>query len=114
MRQQPLAQGPCPLSSHPVCSLGVALAQTFTRTRQGKPSCQQALPFGASGSQRKLCGVWRGLQLFAVALAFSAPKWAWGAVTLSGIADGWSHLVPAVCDMTVLGAMLFIIAVVLS
>lgn len=51
------------------------------------PSCQQVLPFGASGSQRKLPG---GAvpQLFAAALVFSAPKQARGAVTSSEIADG--------------------------
>lgn len=79
--------------------------------RRTGPSCQQAPSFGASGSQRKLpgCG---GLQLFAAALVFSAPKG--GAVTFSETADGWSHLIPAICGMTVLGAMLFIIAVLLS
>ena len=81
--------------------------------RRTGPSCKQALPFGASGSQRKLPAGSGGLQLFAAALVFSAPKWAWGAVT-SVIADGWSHLIPAICGMTVLGAMLFIIAVLLS
>lgn len=102
------------LYSYPGSRLGVTLMQSFTYTCKDRPNCQQALPFGASGSQRKLRGGWRGLQLFAVALAFSAPKRAWGAVTLSEIADGWSHLILAICGMTVLGAMLFIIAVVLN
>lgn len=79
--------------------------------RRTGPSCQQALPFGASGSQRKLPGG-GGLLRFAAALVFSAPKG--GAVTSSETADGWSHLIPAICGMTVLGAMLFIIAVLLS
>jgi len=42
------------------------------------------------------------------------PKVGVGAVSFSEIADGWPHLVPAICGMTVLGAMLFIIAVLLS
>lgn len=51
--------------------------------------------------------------LYSSALVFSAPKG--GAVTFSETADGWSHLIPAICGMTaVLGAMLFIIAVLLS
>lgn len=45
------------------------------------------------------------IQLFAAALVFSAPKQVCGAVT-SEIADGWSHHIPAICGMTVLGAML--------
>lgn len=119
VRQQLLAQGRCssrmPLSSHPGSDLGVMVTRSFTHAcKRDRPSCQQALPFGASGSQRKLPGGWGGLQLFAAALVFSAPKRVWGAVTFSEIADGWSHLVPAICGMAVLGAMFFIIAVLLS
>lgn len=119
VRQQLLAKGHSLsrilLSSHPGSGLGVTLTWSFTHVcKKDRPSCQQALPFGASGSQRKLPRGWGGLQLFAAALLFSAPKWAGGAVTFSEITDGWSHLIPAFCGMTVLGAMLFIIAVLLS
>lgn len=43
----------------------------------------------------------------------SAPKRTWDAVT-SETTDGWSHLVPAICGMTVLGAILFVVAVFFS
>lgn len=113
--KEPLAQGRyssrITLSFHSDSGLGVTVIFSFTHAcKSDRPSCQQALPFGASGSQRKLSG---GCKLFAAALAFCAPKWARGSVT-SEIADGWSHLIPAICGMTVLGAMLFIIAVLLS
>lgn len=104
-----------PPSSHPGSGRGVTVRWSFTHAcKKDRPSCQQALPFGASGSQRKLPGGWGGLQLFAAALVFSAPKQVWSAVTFSEIADGWSHLIPAICGMAVLGAMFFIIAVLLS
>lgn len=58
------------------------------------PSCQQTLPFGASGSQSKLPGD-GGLQLFAAALVFCAPKG--GAVTfLKQLMAGLTSSLPSV------------------
>lgn len=76
------------------------------------PAASRLFPSVLVGHKESWLGVGDSSSLHSFALVFSAPKG--GAVTFSETADGWSHLIPAICGMTVLGAMLFIIAVLLS
>lgn len=82
--------------------------------RRTDSAASRLFPLVLVGHKESCLGwVEEGLQLFAAALVLSAPKRTWDAVT-SETTDGWSHLVPAICGMTVLGAMLFVVAVFFS
>lgn len=83
-----------PFFSHSGSGLGIPVTQFSPMPARTGSSCQQALPFGASGSHRKLPGD-GGLQLFAAALVFCAPKG--GAVTfLKQLMAGLTSSLPSV------------------